>query len=278
MSLPATAWPAAASCRSPQVLDRPARPVRRATVLAAFPAALYLDVDGCLLPVVTPDGLRLPTALVLGGGLPPSGWGVRPGDTVDVGAGRVRLPGADVVAVRTWQPQRVAPAPGPVRVPAGLDRGSETWRPAAADLAGLLLDGGDPAPAVGALVGAGQGLTPGGDDVLCGLLLGLRLAGQLDAVARLWAAVRGRLGGTTTLSAALLTEAADGYAVPPVVRLASALARGDSSAAVGAAGGVAAVGHSSGRDLLAGLVGALEACASEAGALETGAPSLREAS
>ncbi|MFC8501998.1 DUF2877 domain-containing protein [Pedococcus sp. NPDC057267] len=275
MSLPATAWPAAASCRSPLVLDRPARP---ASVLAAFPAALYLDVDGSLLPVVTPDGLRLPTALVLGGGLQASGWGVRPGDAVEVGSGRVRLPGADVVAVRTWQPRAVLPAPGPVRVPAGVDRGSAAWRPAAAALAELLLDGQDPAPAVGALVGAGPGLTPSGDDVLCGVLLGLRLAARLDAVATLGAAVRGRLGGTTTLSAALLTEAVAGYAVPQVLRLASALARGDDRAAVAAAREVAAVGHSSGRDLLAGVVGALEACTPEVSALEACTTALREAS
>jgi hypothetical protein len=41
------------------------------------------------------------------------------------------------------------------------------------------------------------------------------------------------------------------------VRLAAALARDDDRGAVAAAGEVAAVGHSSGRDLLAGLVSAL---------------------
>ena len=255
MSLPATAWPAAASCRSPQALSGSLRP---ATVLAAFPAALYLEVDASLLPVVTPVGLRLPTSLVLGSEVTPTGWGVRSGDVVEVGSGRVRLPGADVVAVRTWQPRRVVPAAGPVRVPRGLDRGSVAWRAFAADLTGLVLDGRDPVSAVGALVGAGPGLTPSGDDVLCGVLLGLRLAGRLDAVSSLGDVVRRQLGATTSLSAALLTEAADGYAVPPVVRLTSALARGDDRGAVAAAGEVAAVGHSSGRDLLAGLVSALE--------------------
>lgn len=254
MSLPSTAWPAAASCRSSQVLDGPVRP---ATVLAAFPAALYLEVDASLLPVVTPDGLRLPTSLVLGRGLARTGWGARSGDVVEVGAGRVRLPAAEVVAVRTWRPRRVVPADGPVGVPRGLDRGGAVWRVAAADLTGMLLDGRDPAPAVRALVGAGPGLTPSGDDVLCGVLLGLRLAGRLDAVASLGDVVRRQLGATTSLSAALLTEAADGYAVPQVVRLTAALARDDDRGAVAAAGEVAAVGHSSGRDLLAGLVSAL---------------------
>lgn len=261
MPLPATAWPAAASTRSAALVDGPSRP---ATVLAAFPAALYLDVDGALLPVVARGGLRLPTALVLARSLPPSGWGARPGAVVEVGAGRVRLPRADLVAVRTWVPRRVhpgrgavilppAPAPAPAPTPAGR------WRSEATALAARAVDGDDLGALVDALVGAGPGLTPSGDDVLCGVLLGLRLGGRLDAVAGLWDAVRPRLGATTTLSAALLAEAADGYAVPDLERLAAALAVGDSAAADRAVAAVAAVGHTSGRDLLAGFVGALEA-------------------
>jgi hypothetical protein len=123
---------------------------------------------------------------------------------------------------------------------------------------------------VSTLVGAGPGLTPSGDDVLCGILLGLRLhpRGSLSLVEQLWAAVRPRLTTTTSLSAALLTEAAEGYAVAPVIRLADALARRaaepgttgrlgstELSAAVHA---VLAIGHSSGADLLGGLAGCLD--------------------
>jgi hypothetical protein len=254
--LPATAWPAAASARSTALLDGPARP---AAVLAAFPAALYLHVDGDLLPVVTTGGLRLPTAMVLARALPPLGWGVQPGAVVEVGAGRVRLPAVDLVAVRTWVPRPVQPAAGPFQAPVAGALDASAWRRAATDLARAAVAGRDLTVAVDALVGAGPGLTPSGDDVLCGVLLGLRLAGRLDGVAHLGGVVRPRLAATTTLSAALLVEAAEGYAVPDLVRLAAALARGDGPAAESATRAVAAVGHTSGRDLLAGFHGALAA-------------------
>ncbi len=75
----------------------------------------------------------------------------------------------------------------------------------------------------------------------------------------LWAAVRPRLGTTTSLSAALLTEAAQGYAVLPVVRLAQAIAAGRPAEIAAAGRAVLAIGHSSGADLLGGLAGCLDA-------------------
>ena len=112
---------------------------------------------------------------------------------------------------------------------------------------------------MGSLVGAGPGLTPSGDDVLCGVLLGLRLAAEPTALERVHAAVVPRLGATTTLSASLVREAAAGYAVPDLVRLGAALAAGDRDEAAGATQALLAIGHTSGRDLLAGLWGSLEA-------------------
>jgi hypothetical protein len=118
-------------------------------------------------------------------------------------------------------------------------------------------------PAVAALVGAGLGLTPSGDDALCGVLLGLRLAGRPALRRALWAAVAPRLGSTTSLSAALLTESAEGYAVPPVGRLVEALAAGDHAGVRAATVQVRAIGHTSGADLLGGLAGALDALRAE---------------
>jgi hypothetical protein len=109
------------------------------------------------------------------------------------------------------------------------------------------------------LVGAGPGLTPSGDDVLCGVLLGLRLLGRARSLPRLWDAVAPRLPATTTLSAALLVEAVQGFAVPPVIDLGQALAEGDPVGVRAAAARVLAVGHTSGADLLAGLTGCLDA-------------------
>jgi hypothetical protein len=274
LTSPAASWPAAVSERSVSVL---ARPARWATVLGVFPSALYLQVDDLapagLLPVVVAPGLRLPGAVVLGSSLPETGWGVLPGERVWVGDDEVRLPAATIRVVRTWRPVRVPsatqqPAAGTVAAVAALAsapwtlpaRRLATAALAGQDLARQDLAGQDLAGQVELTVGAGTGLTPSGDDVLCGVLLALRSAAAADALAHLWSAVVPRLGATTTLSAGLLSDAAQGYAVPAVVRLLSALGDGreTTSGVAAAARAVAAIGHSSGRDLLAGLVGGLD--------------------
>ena len=96
-----------------------------ATVVAAHRYALYLSVQGSVLPVVTSDAVALPTAVRLAvasgalsrGAIPGADrarpWGVAAGDVVRVGAGRITLPGIDVVAARTWRPARVRPADRP---------------------------------------------------------------------------------------------------------------------------------------------------------------------
>ncbi|MDC5699339.1 DUF2877 domain-containing protein, partial [Intrasporangium calvum] len=108
------------------------------------------------------------------------------------------------------------------------------------------------------LVGRGPGLTPSGDDAVAGVLLALRSAGELAAVQRLGAALVPHLHRTTSISAALLRAAVEGYAVPEVVALLDAphpssdpdlLAR------------VLAIGHSSGRDLVVGVTAARRALA-----------------
>ena len=262
MAASETLWPAAVSERSAAVLHGPPR---RARVLGSFPTALYLQVGGHarLLPVVTADGLRLPTALVVASALPTVGWGTQPGDEVVVGDREVRLSGLTIRAVRTWRPHQVATAgvgPGVLASPLAPLR--LAWRTTARTLTDGLLAGDlvSLPDRVGTLVGAGPGLTPSGDDVLCGVLLGLRLhpRGSDSLMDHLWAAVRPRLTTTTSLSAALLSEAAQGYAVAPVVRLVEALARHD-PAPVEAVQAVLAIGHSSGADLLGGLAGCLDA-------------------
>lgn len=262
-----TTWPAAVSERSASVL---AAPARTATVLAAFPQALYLRLHDDrvpgdrVLPVVSATGLRLPTAMVLATVLPTIGWGVQPGDAVVVGDGEVHLRAVRIRGVRTWRPLRVPGGdrpPAPDAAPALVSLTAPAWVEAAHVLVAAVLAGQDVTLQVSATVGGGVGLTPSGDDVLCGALLALRLGGAADARARLWSAVTPRLGSTTSLSAALLAEAADGYAVPAVVRLATALAGGPRTAhtVVPAAREVVTIGHSSGVALLSGLLGALDA-------------------
>ena len=133
------------------------------------------------------------------------------------------------------------------------------WRDEAARLAGRVGADGALTTLVGRFVGAGPGLTPSGDDVLCGVLLGLRVRGLAQLLPRLWVEVVPRLGTTTKLAAALLAEAVEGYALPQVVRVGEALVAGDEQAAAAACAEVATIGHTSGEDLLAGLAGCLDA-------------------
>ena len=254
-------WPAAGSTRMATRLGAPARP---ATVLAAFPTALYLRLEGHadVLPVVSSRGLRLPTALALATELPWVGWGVQAGEQVLVGSDEVRLPGATIRAVRAWRPWH-CPSPALREWDRPLPLGPLPWRGAAARLTAAVLRGESVDASARALLGAGAGLTPSGDDVLCGVLIGLRLTGRDEERRRLWAVVEPRLATTTSLSAALLTEAAAGYAVPPVARLVDALVAGDGAEVRAATVDVRAVGHTSGADLLGGLVGALDAVRGE---------------
>lgn len=268
-------WPAAVSPLTAAAVHFEPRPAR---VLAALPTALYLHLEGAhddVLPLLAGDALRLPTGLRLARPAATTRWGVDQGQDVLVGGGRVRLPGADVVAVRVWRPARVADG-APLSAGDGLSAdarlkpalalldeatGSAVLRELARDVAtaALLSHPAGLARLVRGLVGAGRGLTPSGDDALCGILLGLRAAGAPTAHERLASAVRHCLGATTSLSASLLRAAAEGHAVPEVVTAVEALARADATALGRALPGVLAIGHSSGADLLAGLAGSVDA-------------------
>jgi uncharacterized protein DUF2877 len=269
-------WPAAVS---PLLAAELAAAPRCARVLAAFPTALYLLLDrhDRVLPVLADDALRLPTGLRLGLPSRALDWGVAAGSEVLVGDGRVRLPQRDVVALREWRPSRVSPClretssadcadsavAAASRVLASADV-SGVLRGLAADVAGTALRGGSTLLQVAALVGAGPGLTPSGDDALCGVLLALRAVGggAADAAAASVAgAVRAVAHATTSLSASLLGAAAQGYAVPEAVRLVRATVGGDARETSLALPAVLAIGHTSGADLVAGLAGTIDALA-----------------
>jgi hypothetical protein len=113
---------------------------------------------------------------------------------------------------------------------------------------------------VDALVGRGPGLTPYGDDVLCGWLAVHRAARvKTDPVDR---RVRERAGRTTLLSATLLDCAARGEVVPAFATWLAALGTAREAAAADA---VLAVGASSGAGLLEGAGLALGRLASLSG-------------
>lgn len=258
--------PAAASTRAPGWLLGPPAPAR---VLAASALAAYLlpadaaaaDAarDADVLALVGPDALRLPGAVLLPTPGDLAALRLSTGATVTVGDGTVQARGARLQVRRSWLPRRVPAGPWAAGgelaavlhgIPLGAGR---------EDL-GRLAEGAlrDPAAGVAALVGLGPGLTPSGDDVLCGMLLVL---GALDPPAHgaLAAAVRDALHRTTALSATLLRDALEGYAVPPVLDLLAAARRGPGAGPDLAtlARAVTRVGHSSGSDLLVGVRTAL---------------------
>ena len=103
------------------------------------------------------------------------------------------------------------------------------------------------------LVGAGDGLTPFGDDVLCGWLATHRAAGV--ATPGVDAAVRAGMPRTTLLAATLLDCAMHGEVLPQLGHyLAAAGTPGEARAAVA----LRAVGGSSGEGLLLGARLALD--------------------
>jgi len=115
--------------------------------------------------------------------------------------------------------------------------------------------------AVARLVGRGDGLTPLGDDVICGWLAAHRAAGvETPAVDD---AVRRALPRTTTLSATLLECALAGECAEPVAAYLRALGTRDEASARVA---LTELGHSSGTGLAHGVDLALAALAEQVAA------------
>lgn len=104
-----------------------------------------------------------------------------------------------------------------------------------------------PAPDEVRTVGRGDGLTPYDDDVLCGWLAVHRAAGL--ATPEVDDAVRAQSHRTTLLSATLLECATHGEVLPQFAAWLAARGTAEEQAAAATLG---AVGHSSGRGLLAG--------------------------
>ena len=237
-------------------------PAREARVIACGPAAGYLDVPGGgLVALLSPRAVRLPIGVVLPAAEAARLAGIRPGDVLVVGEGRVLGAGL-AVAVRRWWSPRVTALPGLLGAAAVAGRigvaaralpgaPEQVLAPAAA--LSRALAGTSPArvaDAARALVGLGPGLTPAGDDVVCGALVALAAVcadgprGRLAAAADLYA------DATTSLSAALLRGAACGDAVPQLSRLLRSLAGpGTDEDVAAAAAELARVGASSGTAL-----------------------------
>jgi hypothetical protein len=190
-------------------------------VLHAGPDAVYVDLDGWALGVVSAGATQVPCALRAGGPSLPEVRACR------IEAGVLHLDETPVVVGRLV-------ATGVPRLEAGL---SVQAPPNPADL-----------------LGRGDGLTPYGDDVLCGWLAIHRAAGvptpDLDE------AVRRLLPRTTLLSATLLDCALRGEVVPEFAAYVATLG---TAAQPDAETALRSVGGSSGAGLLEGARWALAA-------------------
>lgn len=225
---------ASCSVLAAPLLDGPARTL---PVLGSGPAALYLDAGGSVVAVLSHHAVQLPRSVRIPR---PSLTGVLPEGPVRVGAGELRWQsGAREVRVRVvrrWSPARVPsvrPHPGRVyELTAAVS-------PAAIEIEELL--------------GRGPGLTPSGDDVLAGHLLGCRAFGIAAEPLRR-AVLALAPARTTALSADLLGLAAEGWCIPQAAAVIVAL--GGRRPDPAAFRSLMSVGSSSGAAVAAGIAGA----------------------
>lgn len=113
------------------------------------------------------------------------------------------------------------------------------------------------AEATASLVGLGQGLTPSGDDFLCGFLAATRAtrcAKQDSLRGALSEAVEARLASTNEVSASMLRCAMRGYFPSSLVGTAEAIGSGDGEGAARYLSVVCSLGHSSGADMATGFL------------------------
>jgi len=227
-----------------------------------------------VLVLLAHDAARLPCGLVLpttSAELPLTSIAPTPGAACRVGDGQLSWPGPDgpviIAIVRQWPVARVShgrPLPGAVVAARAVLTEADNAAPTV--LVFRRWSDGKPAQCAseqlaGALLGRGPGLTPSGDDLLAGLLLGCLSfgvrAGSLRAGVAALAPAQ-----TTALSAELLRHAARGECVPEAAAFAAALA--GSGDPVAAARRLLGVGHTSGAALALGLILAAESATAAA--------------
>lgn len=287
-----------------------------AEVVHVFTAGLYLAVDdhqnprgpGRLLPIMGPAAILLPFGLsvpqldsrhlsTLRPGAParvtpaapPTRLGSHPPIFEDHGPSprRIEFPDFALDVVRTHRPLRVKVRPWRDLDPTTLAVLADHLRPGLSDLGSRV---GDLVSAlfddyisgaeagVRALIGAGPGSTPSGDDALSGIALALRSAGRIPPLNLLSRTIESiDLDQTTpALSAALIRAAVSGHCVPEVVSAIEAAHRlltthkreppPRSATVETTAADLPAVlspldriGHSSGHDLFTGFLAVLTA-------------------
>ena len=233
-----------------------AGPAQPGVLLAAFPTAAYIRTsDGSVIALLTQDATRIPCGLVLA--VPSAATPLdRVCGPVLVGGGQVSIGTLAVRMTRTVPcnaPEGVTAEPGLVtRAAAGLaTAGFDEHDPGLVDLLRRGRGEAMAAHLAGSLVGAGSGLTPSGDDLLAGFLVGASSFGV--PAERLRDAVLAQPpGATTDLSSALLGHAARGESTPEVSAFVLELS-GVHSEGERALGDLLRLGHTSGIALATGV-------------------------
>jgi hypothetical protein len=254
-----------------QRLEGLAEPV---TVLGRFPTAVYLQLpDGSVFAVLNADAVALPIGIVVAlptSRLDLSAVGSDGASRASVRAGVVRLGSLavetsghrDTTLRRCGRPASLLIEQA-CHALEGLAESRGLPRQILTSLAGAFSVGVLGAAGITAcvkrLLGYGPGLTPAGDDVLCGILAGRALFGPSRAGELLARSVASALArrprATTSLSQELLRAALDGQGIEQLSRLARALSRPEGASRLpDALERIAAVGHTSGVALGIGLL------------------------
>lgn len=266
-----------------------------ARVAAVFARSLHIEADGDFLCLGDPSIGRGPlNAIVscgpwakLGGALPPVGGSA----LIDRRGILVGTAMIDTTAAMLWRPEPLANVASRERVAEAVEQVLQLSSVRAPEdgLARIaLMDAARSSPALARaachrierlrtwlrnwrarpahetppvdLLGLGPGLTPSGDDVLCGTLVTLRAVGWNDAADDLAIAIdRTAPAATSPLSRAFLRAAAEGLGAEPLHETICGLLSGRPTALVRHLQALGRIGHTSGWDALAGAVLVLQA-------------------
>lgn len=161
----------------------------------------------------------------------------------------------DLAGAEPWRTP-APPAAAGARAVAGACKAARphAWN----DPRALELGAGPLAEAVEALSGRGPGLTPAGDDALAGYLLARRAVDPVGARGEAALILRAARRATGEPARSLLRAAARGEAFEPVSGMLAALLRADGPALAPAIRRLAALGATTGRANLTGLIRGLQ--------------------
>jgi uncharacterized protein DUF2877 len=273
-------------------VENPLRHAGESRIVAVFARSFYLANAAGALACIGPAGLGRGPLNVLcevPAGLDFLASGLHAGDAASCRAGVLLAGGCfacSLSGAMSWRPLQPA-SPGAATLARGLAALAATTHDSAADgfapLVGALArrgrvtEGGSPllqlaAPGIAALadwlasrgkdappavaailLGLGPGLTPSGDDLVGGAMIALRALGRGDLASRLadWALPLAR-ERTGAISLAHLACAAGGEGSAALHDLLNALLAADGEGIAAGVAALAALGHSSGWDMLAG--------------------------